>query len=62
MHKKCGLKIAKRPLVRYSVHKLENNIKMDLNVRSGGVEWINLDQGRFQCLVLVNTVMNLPFP
>jgi hypothetical protein len=38
----------------------EGNIKMDLKVmRLGGMEWIHLDQDRYQWRAFVNTVMNL---
>jgi hypothetical protein len=36
---------------------------MDLRERGwGGVDWIDLAQGRGRCKALVNTVMNLRFP
>jgi hypothetical protein len=37
-----------------------DNIKMDLTeIGLGGMDWIDLAQGRDQWRVLVNTVMNL---
>jgi hypothetical protein len=46
----------KRPLRRW-----ENNIRMDLREMNweGGVDWMHLDQDRFQWRVLVNTVFGL---
>jgi hypothetical protein len=45
----------KRPLARH-MHRWEGNIKMDLqNVGCGGMDWIDLVQGR----AFVNAVMEL---
>jgi hypothetical protein len=36
-----------------------DNIKMDLTeIGRGGMDWINVAQGRDQCMAFVNTVMN----
>jgi hypothetical protein len=52
----------KRPLGRPR-SKWMGNITMDLReIGWGGVEWIDLAQGRDQWKVLVNTVMNLRVP
>jgi hypothetical protein len=52
----------KRPVGRLRC-RWENNIKMDLReIRSGGINWIDLVQDRDQWRALVNTVMNLRFP
>jgi hypothetical protein len=52
----------KRPLGR-SRRRWEDNIKMDLrSIGWGGMDWINLAQGRDQWRALVNTVMNLRVP
>jgi hypothetical protein len=50
---------AKRPLIRPRF-RLEDNIKMDLlEIRWGGMDWIDLAQDRDQWRALVNIVMNL---
>jgi hypothetical protein len=42
---------------------LEDNIKMDLReIGWGGMDWIDLAQGREQWRALVNTVMNIRVP
>jgi hypothetical protein len=47
----------KRPLGR---HREEDNIRMDCRETGWeGLDWIHLAQGRYQCQVLVNTIMNL---
>jgi hypothetical protein len=52
----------KRPLGRPR-YKWEDNIKMDVNETGwGGMDWIQLAQGRDQWRALVNTVMNLRSP
>jgi len=52
----------KRPLERPR-HRWEYNIKMDLQeVGCGGMDWIELGQGRDGWLLLVNVVMNLWVP
>jgi hypothetical protein len=52
----------KRPLVTLS-RTWEDNIKMDLRkTKWGGMDWINLDQDRYQWRALVNTVMYLRLP
>jgi hypothetical protein len=39
------------------------DVKMDLReIRSGGMDWIELAQDRDQWMTLVNTVMNLRVP
>jgi hypothetical protein len=41
----------------------EDNIKMELQeVRCGGMDWIDLAQGRDRWLALVNAVMNFWIP
>jgi hypothetical protein len=53
-----GKKPLRRPRCMWS-----NNIKMDLTeIRLGGMDWINVAQGRDQWRALVNTVMNLWIP
>jgi hypothetical protein len=43
--------------------KWMDNIKMDLReIVWGGVDWIDLAQGRDRWRASVNTVMNLPVP
>ena len=57
-----GYPEGKRPLGRPR-RRWEDNIKMDLQkVWCGGMDWIELDQGRDRWRVLVNAVMNLRFP
>jgi hypothetical protein len=52
----------KRPL-GIPRHRWEDNIKMDLqDVGCGGVDWIELAQGRNSWRALVNAVMNLRIP
>jgi hypothetical protein len=53
---------SKRPLGRPRL-RWEDNIFMDLReIGVDGVNWIQLAQGRVQCRVFVNTVMNLRVP
>jgi hypothetical protein len=52
----------KRPLGRPG-HRWEDNIKVDLQeVECGGIDWIELAQGRDRWQALVNVVMNLRVP
>jgi hypothetical protein len=52
----------KRPLGRPR-HRLGDNIKIVLReIRWGGMDWIDLNQGRDQCRALVNMVVNLWIP
>jgi hypothetical protein len=52
----------KRPLGRPR-RRWEDNIKMDLRSTGwGGMDWIDLAQGRDQWRALVNTVINLRVP
>jgi len=48
----------KRPLGRPR-RRWEDNIKMDLEVGCGGMDWIELAQDRDRWRALVNEVMNL---
>jgi hypothetical protein len=51
-----------RPLGRPG-HRWEDNIKMDLmEVRCGGMNWIDLAQDRDRWWALVSAVMNLRVP
>jgi hypothetical protein len=52
----------RRPLGRPR-HRWEDNIKMDLQeVGCGGMDWIELVQGRDRRRAIVNAVMNLRVP
>jgi hypothetical protein len=52
----------KRPLGRPR-RRWEHNIKMDLReICWGGMDWIDMAQGRDQWRALVNTVMNFQVP
>ena len=52
----------KRPLGRPR-HRWVDNIKMDLQeVGCGGMDWLDLAQGRYRWWALVNTVMNIWVP
>jgi hypothetical protein len=52
----------KKPLGRQK-RRWEDNIKMDFQeVGCGGMEWIELAQGRDRWRALVNAVMNLRIP
>jgi hypothetical protein len=50
-----------RPLDRPR-RRWENNIKMDLEVVLGGMDWIDLAQDMDRWRVLVNAVINLRVP
>jgi hypothetical protein len=57
-----GMTEGKRPLGTPR-HRWVDNTKMDLRVTGwGGMDWIDLDQGRGQWRAIVNTVMNLRIP
>jgi len=57
-----GKREGKRPLGR-SWRRWEDNIKMDFQeVGCGGMDWIELAQGRDRWRALVNAVMNLRVP
>ena len=57
-----GKREGKRPLGRPR-RRWEDNIKMDLQeVECGSMDWIELDQDRDRCRVLVDAVMNLRVP
>jgi hypothetical protein len=48
--------------IRRPTHRWEDKIKMDFReIGWGGMDWIDLAQGRDQWRALVNTVMNLGF-
>jgi len=51
----------KRPLGRPR-RIWEDNIKMDLQERCGGTDWIELAQDRYRRRPVVNAVMNLRVP
>ena len=52
----------RRPLGRPR-HRWEDNIKMDLqDVGCGGMDWIELSQGKDRWWALVNAVLNLQVP
>jgi hypothetical protein len=52
----------KRPL-RRPKRRWVYNIKIDLReIEWDGKGWIDLDQDRYQCRALVNTVMNIQVP
>jgi len=51
----------KRPLVRPG-RRWEDNIKMDLEVGCGGMDWIELAQDRDRWRALANAVVNLRIP
>jgi hypothetical protein len=57
-----GKSEGKRPL-RKPRHRWEDNIKLDLReIGLGGMDWIDLAEGRDQWRDLVNMVMNLWVP
>jgi hypothetical protein len=63
---KCRLLVGKsegkRPLGRPKC-RLIDNIKTDLvEIGLSVVDWIGLDQDRYNCRALVKAVMNLRFP
>jgi hypothetical protein len=47
----------KRPLGK-PWHRWVDNIKIDLKIRWGGMDWIDLAKDRDQWRALVNTIMN----
>jgi hypothetical protein len=52
----------KRPVVRPR-RRFMDNIKMNLiEIEWGGMDWIELTQGRDKCRALVNTMTNLRVP
>jgi len=52
----------KKPLGRHR-HRWEDNIKMDLQeVGWGGMDWLELAEGRDRWWVLVNVVLNVRVP
>ena len=52
----------KKPLGRHR-HRWEDNIKMDLQeVGWGGMDWLELAEGRDRGWVLVNVVLNVRVP
>ena len=51
----------KSPL-RRPRRRWEDNIKMDLEVGCGGMDWIDVAQDRDRWRALVNAVMNLRVP
>jgi hypothetical protein len=52
----------KKPFGRHR-HRWEDNIKMDLQeVGWGGMDWLELAQGRDRCWTLVNVVLNHRVP
>jgi hypothetical protein len=53
--------VGKMPLGR-TRRRLEDNIKMDLESRWDGVEWVDLAEDRDQWRALVNTAMNCRVP
>jgi hypothetical protein len=58
----AGKPVGKRPLGRPR-RRWEDNIRMDLlEVRSGGMDWVDVAQDRERWRALVNAVMNLRVP
>jgi hypothetical protein len=52
----------KKPLGKHR-HRWEDNIKMDIQeVGWGGMDWLELSQGRDRWWVLVNLVLNVQVP
>jgi hypothetical protein len=62
----CKILIGKpkeKRLLGQSMHRWEDEIKMDLReIGWDGVHWIQLIQDRHQWLALVNMIMNLQVP
>jgi hypothetical protein len=56
-----GRREGRRPLGRPR-RRWEDNVKMDLQVGWGGMDWIDMAQDRDRWRALVNAVMNLRVP
>jgi hypothetical protein len=56
-----GGKAIRKEITRKTIRSWVDIVKMDLReIRWGGVDWIDVAQGRVQWRTLVNTVMNPP--